>query len=211
MVNAKNAAIMLQGSSILIDMSSKSSKNNSPGGGNKDLSNYVSALSHSAVQKILLDLCNNDKSLTKRVIMMAKADLSDVDSDEVSDEVYARLNAIQIEDWWDNSGKTRYGYNEPTDVAFEMVEDAVDVFVSEMEKYKTLGMKKAEVEYCKGIISGLLRYGNEGNNEFHDAVPDDPYTIADNLLYDWEKYHSAEDFAEIKAVYDSCFEYEDDD
>jgi hypothetical protein len=75
-----------------------------------------------------------------------------------------------------------------------------------MEQYNSLGMNVEEKKYCKGIIAGLLRYGEAGNNEFHDWCPDDPYTVADNIIYDWKSNHTAEDTDEIQAVYDSFFD-----
>ena len=165
---------------------------------------FIEALSHEASIEILLELCK-DSALAERIVAMVKSDLSDVDADEVTDEVFRSLNSIQVEDLWDNSGNTHWGYQEPTEVAFEMLEDEVRSYIQEMEKYYNLGMKREEKEYCKGIISGLLKYGQDGNNEFRDWCPDDPYTIAENIIYDWKQDHSAEEIEEIQAVYDSFF------
>jgi len=112
---------------------------------------------------------------------------------------------------WDNSGKTCGGYNEPTEVAFEMLEDEVRYYVRKMQQYNGLCMKAEEKEYCKGIISGLLKYGQDGNNEFRDWCPDDPYTIAENTIYDWKQDHSVEEIEEIQAVYDSFFSDDSDE
>ena len=165
---------------------------------------FVEALSREASIEILLELCN-DSALAERIVAMVKSDLSDVDADEVADEVFRSLNLIQVEDLWDNSGRNRWGYQEPTEVAFEMLEDEVRFCIQEMEKYCSLGMKREEKEYCKGIISGLLHYGQDGNNEFRDWCPDGPYTIAENIIYDWKQNHSTEEIEEIQAVYDSFF------
>jgi len=165
---------------------------------------YITALSHSAALRVLIDLCKDD-DLAKRIYEMSIEYLSDVDAYEIAEEVFGSLNAIAVEDLWDNSGKTCYGYREETEVAFEMVEDTVRYFTRKMDEYKALEMKKQEKEYCKGIIIGLLKYGEEGNNEFADWVPDDPYTIADNILYEWKQNNKDEDIDEVKAVYDSFF------
>jgi len=165
---------------------------------------FIEALSREASIEILLELCK-DNALAERIVAMVKSDLSDVDADEVADEVFLCLNSIQVEDLWDNSGKTHWGYQEPTEVAFEMLEDEVRFYIQEMERYYSLGMKREEKEYCKGILSGLCRYGESGDNEFRDWCPDDPYTIAENIIYDWKKKHTAEEVDEIQAVYDSFF------
>ena len=40
---------------------------------------------------------------------------------------------------------------------------------------------------------------------FRDWCPDDPYTVAENMIYDWKKNHTAEETEEIQEVYDSFF------
>jgi len=171
---------------------------------NKDLLKYVTSLAPMAAKKILIELCK-DENLTDRIVTMARISLSNLDANDVKDKVFRSLNTILIEDLWDNSGKTRWGYNDPTDVAYEMIGTELDVFLRQMEQYRDLGMKKEEKEYCKGIISGLLSYGQDGDNEFHDAVPDDPYTHAENVLYNWKMNNTEEDTREVQAVYDSFF------
>ena len=165
---------------------------------------FIEALSWEASTKILLELCK-DGDLAKRISVMARAALSEVEADLIADKVFGSLNSIQVEDLWDNSGKTRDGYQDPTDVAFEMIENEVRRHLRKMAQYSSLGMKTEEKEYCKGIIIGLLRYGESGNNEFRDWCPDDPYTVAENIIYNWKNDHTTEEIEEIQKVYDSFF------
>ena len=164
----------------------------------------IEALNRESSISILLELCK-DGDLAERIFAMAKNALATVDMDEIANKVLRSLNSIQVEELWNNSGRTRWGYQETTEVAFKMLEDEVDTYLIKMEKYRELGMTKEEKEYCKGILSGLCRYGESGNNEFRDWCPDDPYTIAENIIYDWKKKHTAEEVDEIHAVYDSFF------
>ena len=165
---------------------------------------FIKALSREVAIGILLRLCK-DCNLLERITAMAEVSFSVVDAETIAVEVFTSLNSIQVEDLWDNSGKTYTGYHEPTEVAFDMIEDEVRIYVREMEKYETLGMKTEEKVYCKGIIAGLLRYAEEGDNEFRDWCPDDPYTIAENVIFNWKKNHTAEEIEEIQVVYDSFF------
>ena len=171
---------------------------------------YIAALSREEAIRILLVLCK-DGNMAEHISKMAKAAMADVDADVVADEVFKSLNSVQVEELWNNSGKTYSGYTEPTEVAFEMLEDEVRYYVTKMEQYKDLGMKTEEKEYCKGIISGLLKYGQDGYNEFRDWCPDDPYTVAENIIYNWKKNHTADEIEEIQAVYDSFFSDDETD
>jgi hypothetical protein len=166
---------------------------------------YLNVLSWERAIKILSELCE-DAELACRIISMARTSISDVDLTEIASKVFAGLNAIQVEDLWDNSGKTRWGYQEPTEVAFEMIEDEISSYIQEMEQLRELKMNDEEMIYCKGILSGLIRYGSEGSNDFHDWVPDDPYTVAENIIYEWKSTHTAEERDEIQAFYDSLFD-----
>ena len=183
---------------------------NKPKSGNNNKMKYLNALSHESAIDILAALCR-DSELSDRIMAMAKATLSSVDADKIAAVVYDRLNAIRVEDLWDNSGRTRYGYRDPTDVAYEMLDDTVSDYTRKMNQYRDLGMYEQEKEYCKGILTGVLTYGNEGSNEFRDWAPEDPYTIADYILDDWIKNHSADDIEEIQALYDSFFDDEGDE
>ena len=171
---------------------------------------YINALSHNSALGILHTLCR-DSDLSDRIMKMVKMSLSNIDADKIADNVFNSLNSIDVEDLWSNSGKTRYGYSEPTEVAYEMLDGEVSVFIREMKQYRDLGMYKEEKEYCKGILAGVLRYGNEGKNEFRDWTADDSYTIADNIIYEWKDHHSADDSADLQAFYDSFFCGEDDE
>jgi len=106
---------------------------------------FIAALSREALIEILFELCKNG-DVAERVVAMAKTDLAAVDMDEIADEVFRSLNSIQVEELWDNSGRTSWGYQEPTDVAFEMLEAEVDTYLLKMEQYLKLGMTEEELK-----------------------------------------------------------------
>ena len=171
---------------------------------------YLQALSREGAIRILIGLCEDD-ALADRIIATPKMLLAEVDAEEIADEVFESLNSIRVEDLWDNSGKTRWGYRDTTEVAFEMIENEVLPYINKMEQFASLNMKREEKEFCKGILAGVLRYGAEGSNEFYDWAPDDPYTVAENIIYGWKMAHTAEDIEEIQSVYDSFFSEDDAD
>lgn len=178
---------------------------------NKEINSpdYIAALDEDEIIYLFYELCK-DVELAGRINEMARTYLSGVDVEKIKDSVFQSLNAIDIEDLWDNSGKTRWGYNDPTEVAYDMIGDVVNPHIEKMNQYGKLGMKEEEKEYCKGILSGLLKYGQEGSNDFSDSAPDDPYTYAEDIIYHWKENHTKEEIAEIQAVYDSFFQSDED-
>jgi len=179
---------------------------------NKDanIHEYLNMLSNNAVMSILLELCT-DTNIAKRVDEITKAMLAEVRADDIANDIFMALDAIDIEELWENSGQTRWGYNEMTDVAYEMVGDSIVHYIDKMKQYRKLNMKEQEKEYCKGIISGLLRYGQDGTNEFHENVPDDPYIYASDILDDWISNNTTEDIKEVQEVYDSFIGRDDEE
>jgi hypothetical protein len=171
---------------------------------NIDPLEYIRSLKRHEAINILIRLYK-DGELSERIMAKVKESLSAVDVESVANEVFSSLNSIDIDDLWENSGSTQWGYQEPSEVAFDMMGVEIAPHIKKMEQYGKLGMEEEEKVYCKGIISGILKYAAEGSNEFHDAVPDDPYIHAENIIYDWKKHSSEEDIAEAQAVYDSFF------
>ena len=130
---------------------------------------------------------------------MAEAELRKVDADAIAEDVFSELNALEVEELWDNSGRTRHGYVEPWELGHTMAEDAVEPFVSDIIKYRDLGMKREEMEACRGVIRGLVMYENEGSNEFKDWIPDSIMDIAKGIVKDYGKHNTKEDTASVES------------
>jgi hypothetical protein len=144
----------------------------------------LDSLDHNSALSILAELCK-DAEICKLVLALAETRLKVIDFEAITDGVFRRLNSIDVVTLWESSGKGYYGYNDPTEVAAEMLENAIESFVQEAKKRHELEMYHEEKEYCAAIVKGILRYAEEGSNEFRDWVPDDPYILADNIVYDW--------------------------
>lgn len=147
---------------------------------------------------ILRKLCE-DKEVRRKFVDMAEAELRKVDADAIAEDVFSELNALEVEELWDNSGSTRHGYVEPSELGHTMAEDAVEPFVSDIIKYRDLGMKREEMEACRGVIRGLVMYENEGSNEFKDWIPDSIMDIARGIVKDYGKHNTKEDTASVAS------------
>ncbi|MDD5599787.1 MAG: hypothetical protein PHV82_17715, partial [Victivallaceae bacterium] len=123
--------------------------------------------------------------------------VSEVSAEAVANDLYCALGFIDVEELWDNSGKTRYGYVDVNDLAWEMFEDAVSPFEDELERLVKLKMFKQAKLYCMGILKGLWEYEKHGN-EFSDWVPDAPRESANSVFEKWMKHAPEEDIAEME-------------
>ncbi|MDR2180918.1 MAG: hypothetical protein LBP21_11480 [Synergistaceae bacterium] len=143
-----------------------------------------------------------DKEIRDTLVSLAEAELKKVDAEEIAAEVFYQLNALEVEELWDHSGETRDGYVEPSELGHTMVEDVIEPFLTDIIKYRDLGMKKEEMETCKGLLRGLAKYENEGDNEFQDWIPDSIMDIARDVLNEYGKHNTQKDTASVKQEID---------
>ncbi len=148
---------------------------------------------------ILRLLAKEDSNIAKRIEQIAIEYLKGVDIEDIASEVYFDLDSIEVEEVWDRSGRTRNGYVEPTEMAFQMFEDALEPFVEEMKKYQRLSMFVEAKKYCMGILKGIYKFEKESVSEYKDWAVDAPTECSEWVLDEWKKgQKNAEDIAEVE-------------
>jgi hypothetical protein len=162
-------------------------------------------LTRSMAVSVLSKLCETE-DLSAVILKMAEAELQQVDADDIAVGLFRSLNALDVDELYDNSGKTRYGYVEPSEMAYEMVEGTIEIFARDIEKYRDLNMKSAEKEVCLGIVRGLLMYEQKGNNEFKDWVTDGVSDFVDSVIFEYAEHNSTYDSADIRNEYEAFYE-----
>ena len=128
------------------------------------------------------------------------AHLSDVEPEDVAFALCEELDLLDVTEVWDRAGRTRFGYVEPSEVAYEMIEEVLEPYLEELKKYHRLGMNAQANQMCMGLLLGLYRFERESTSEFKDWAP----TISGNL--DWAVVDAwkegAPNRADVKAVRD---------
>jgi hypothetical protein len=165
----------------------------------------ISNLSRDEAILLLKLLCKND-DVAQSIEDLSTAALKSVTSEEIAAEIFSTLNCINVFDLWGQSGETYYGYCEPDEKAYEMVQDVIAPYENKMKKYAKMNMVEEEKICCIGIIQGLLKYDSEGNNEFYDWCTDAMTDIASDQIYEWARTKSVEEAEEIQSIYDNYFE-----
>ncbi|MDR1644016.1 MAG: hypothetical protein LBT59_30320 [Clostridiales bacterium] len=126
-------------------------------------------------------------------------DLDEVDYDDVADDVFEALEALEHDALRWRSGSTRFGFVQPQVAAWEMFEEALSAFAEGMKLSQKRGWVEDAKAYCIGIIRGIRRYKNESRSIISDWLPDaqdDYYTFIIGQYMDGNP--SAEDIAEVK-------------
>ncbi|MCK4937846.1 MAG: hypothetical protein KAR85_04500 [Methanosarcinales archaeon] len=151
---------------------------------NKIIFDEISANDAFAILKIL---AGKDEDILERIEQIAIEYLSGVDIDDIASQVYFNLDNIPVEDVWDRSGSTRNGYVDPTEMAWEMFETALEPFLEELKKYQKLSMYVEAKNYCIGILKGIYRFEKESTSEYKDWAVDAPAENFDWILDEWKK------------------------
>jgi hypothetical protein len=164
----------------------------------KPTKNTTPPLSKTAINKQVLDdvssehahvilkrLADEDSKISKRIEELALEYLTEVDPDGIAEDIFYDLNILDVEDVWNNSGSTRYGYVDPYELAFEMFEEALEPYIDDLRKCQTISMDEKAKLHCMGILKGIDQFEREGTTEFKDWAVDAPY---ENFMQVFEKW-----------------------
>jgi hypothetical protein len=151
------------------------------------MDDLIKRLTADQALKVVNRLSEKGGKIRKAVLAEARNLLMAVDLDETADEVFSVLESIDVQNCWARSGKSRYGYTEPSEVAVEIVEEELRPFYDQAKRYRELGMPEQETIYCMGVILGIYRYEHESKSEFREWCEDVPIECAGYLLDTWRK------------------------
>ncbi len=149
------------------------------------MADFISNLTGEQALQILRRLADKGGSLAETVRDEAKDILAVVDIDETAEEVFFYLDCIDVHDCWDKSGPSRHGYTSPDDAAAELIEEELQPFLDQPDRYHDLGMAEQERDYCMGIVLGAYKYEHESKSEFKSWCTDIPLEYVSDLLDRW--------------------------
>jgi hypothetical protein len=165
---------------------------------------FIQSLSANEAAHVLKDMLDNDPGLIKKAYEAAVRATGNVDDNAITGRVFSRLNRLDVDDLNSRAGRTRDGYVEPCDAAWELFEEALDPFIDEMNRNLKRGLSAAAKAHCIGIIRGLRQYEKESSSDFADWVEDAPGEYVDTVIEEWKKGNPPdEDIAEVMGIADS--------
>ncbi|HNX76426.1 MAG TPA: hypothetical protein PLM07_17930 [Candidatus Rifleibacterium sp.] len=141
---------------------------------------------------ILKSLAREDPELRKKIEIMLIDILGVVDTDKLSGEVFYELGAIQVEELWDRSGRTRDGYVDPSEESWEMFDEALEPFIRDQERFKNLGQIHKAKNYGMGILQGIYKFEHESKSDFKDWASDAPLDRFVDILNAWKSSFPSE-------------------
>ena len=138
------------------------------------MDDVIKKLTAAQAFEIVKRLSEKGGEIAKVLLAEASNLLMAVDLNETADEVFRALDSIDVQDCWARSGKSRYGYTEPSEAAVELVEEELRPFYDQAARYRELGMTEQNMTYSMGVILGIYRYEHESKSEFRKWCEDVP-------------------------------------
>jgi hypothetical protein len=173
------------------------------------MDDVISKLTAEQAARIVERLGRKGGEIGEAVVTEAMNVLTEIELNEIADDVFDALDSIDLQECWDRSGSTRDGYVSPDEAADEIIDEELHPFFEQIERYHELGMPDQEATYCMGVLSGIYRYERDSQSEFKAWCVDIPNERARLLLDKWQKRNIAT--AAINTVHkfirESCPEW----
>ena len=106
---------------------------------------------------VLASLLAKHPMLADEAELIARAVVASVEAGTVAEEVEQAVMGVDMEEMGAHSGRKSWGYVEPTDAAWELLEDTLEPFLVQMKRLVELGLENAAGVYCEGMVLGLYR------------------------------------------------------
>ena len=132
------------------------------------MNDVIKKLTAEQALEVVKRLSEKGGEIGEAVLAEARNLLTAVNVDETADEVFFVLDSIDVQDCWDRSGKSRYGYTEPSEAAVELVEEELQPFYDQAARYQELGMTGARNDLLYGSDFRNYRYEHESKSEFRE-------------------------------------------
>ncbi len=128
-----------------------------------------------AVLRLLL---KGHPELAKEIESLAKSVIADVSIEDVADEVEGTLRSLDVDDLYERAGPKAHGYVEPSEAAWELVEEEVAPFLDDITGRVESGQYDAALATCVGVVLGLYRLQKGDRGPFLEWAADSPDEMA---------------------------------
>lgn len=137
---------------------------------------------------VLDELLRLRPELREEAERVARDHMIDTDVERVAEAVAWELQHLSSDELVGRAGKHRWGYVEPTEAAWELLEEAVDAIDREVERMLRLDMVGPALDTALGVIAGLYRCrGCDDGDLLLSWAPDFPLEQAGSVVDDLAK------------------------
>jgi len=118
---------------------------------------------------------------------MARSLLRQWQYEDVAVELEDEVRALDYDVLNARAGGHESGYVEPTEAAWEILEETAEPFFDDLKRHLELGLKAQALEICQGLVLGCYRLSDREGGDVLDWAPDFPAQAAANALEIWHR------------------------
>ena len=115
----------------------------------------LASCSDSERASILAALVANAPGLRQRAEAIAEHILTTVDVATISDLIAENILDLGTEDLANRAGARRHGYVEPTDAAWQLLEEAIEPWLEDLRRRGRLGLNQAATDLASAMTQAL--------------------------------------------------------
>ena len=134
---------------------------------------------------VLRDLLEVHPELASEAEGMARSLLHQVDYEDIAAEIEDEIRALDYEVLNARAGRHEWGYVEPSEAAWEILEETVEPLREDMKRHLELGLEAEALEICKGLVLGCYRLSERAGGDVLGWAPDFPGEAAGHALEVW--------------------------
>lgn len=156
-------------------------KNNKKAGG-KSARNILDRLSDGESSTVLHRILEKHSELLNEVEQIATEIISSSSIEDVADDVFLAVTSLDLESLTERAGAHSWGYVEPSEAAWELLEESIEDWIEAMKRNLDLGMASEAEAIGVGIIEGLYRARDVQNDGPLGWAPDFPVEEGRHVL-----------------------------
>jgi hypothetical protein len=155
------------------------------GKGTRRKGSVLERLKAEEAQDVLRRLLAAHPDLGAEAETIARSHLGEETFETIADEIEEAVCALDLDDLNGRAGRHEWGYVEPTEAAWEILEEAVEPFVADIKRRIELGLEADALEICKGVVLGLHRVEQGKGGDLAEWAPDFPAEAAGDAIETW--------------------------
>lgn len=128
--------------------------------------------------QVLSELLKRHRGLREEANEIAESLIDDVSVEAVAEDVTDLVGSIGIEELGSRAGKQSWGYVEPSEAAWELLEESIEETRADMKRRFEAGTKPAAEKICQGIVLGLREVDGSNSDGALGWAPDFPAEAA---------------------------------
>jgi len=103
---------------------------------------------------------------------LAASAIGDVAMEDIAQETEEAVRSLDLDDLNSRAGSHSYGYVEPGEAAWELIEEAVMPLIEDIQRRLDAGQPGAALATCAGVVLGLYRVRHDANDGCLGWAPD---------------------------------------